>query len=303
MKVLVIGSGAREHALVWKILKSPLASRVFCAPGNGGTAQIVQNVPIAVDDAHNITRFVEEQDIGLTILGPEASVAAGVADALLARGRLVFGPTAAAGKIESSKAFAKSLMRQAGVPTPDFQVFDDPAWAQSYVRLRGSAFVIKADGLAHGKGTIVPADEAETHHAIEMLMHDRRLGSAVSRIVVEERIEGEEVSLLVLTDGENVIPLPPACDYKRALDEDRGPNTGGMGGYTPPSFFRPIHVENAVEKVIRPVLAALRQQGTPYRGCLYAGLMITDRGIQVLEFNARLGDPEAQIILPALPYD
>ncbi|HEY0493214.1 MAG TPA: phosphoribosylamine--glycine ligase, partial [Candidatus Dormibacteraeota bacterium] len=261
------------------------------------------NTDIEATDAPSIVRFVKERDVGLTIIGPEAAVAAGLADRLAEAGRLVFGPTAAAGRIESSKAFAKQLMSRAGVATPAHHVFDEVTRARDFVRGEKRPFVVKADGLAKGKGTIVANDVDETLRAIDQLMVERNLGSAADSILLEERIEGREVSLMAMVDGRRVVPLPPACDYKRALENDQGPNTGGMGGYSPPGFFSSVDSQDAVRTVFEPVVAALAEAGTPYRGCLYAGLMVSERGIQVLEFNARFGDPEAQVVLPRLDGD
>jgi len=303
MNVLIVGGGAREHALTWKALQSPLTQTVYCAPGNAATAAIAINSGLQATDVDGIARFVAERDIGLTVIGPEAAVDAGLADRLALSGRSVFGPTKAAGRIESSKAFAKSLMERAGVPTPAYWVFDDAAAAKDFVRGEHRAFVVKADGLAKGKGTLVPRDADETLESIDTLMLRKAVGAAADRIVLEEKIEGREVSLMALVDGERVVQLPPACDYKRALDDDKGPNTGGMGGYSPVSFFDEDDVARTVDSVLRPVARVLREDGTPYRGCLYAGLMVTPSGAQVLEFNARFGDPEAQVILPRLLDD
>src|SRR5256885_1425535 len=236
MNVLIVGGGAREHALTWKALQSPLTSAVYCAPGNAATAAIAVNSGLQATDVDGIARFVADREIALTVIGPEAAVAAGVADRLMANGHLVFGPTAAAGRIESSKVFAKSLMARAGVPTPAHHVFDDPARAKDFVRGERRPFVVKADGLAKGKGTLVPRDADETLECIDTLMLRKTVGAAADRIVLEEKIEGREVSLMALVDGDRVVPLPPACDYKRALDGDKGPNTGGMGGYSPVGF-------------------------------------------------------------------
>src|SRR5207248_3418414 len=303
MKVLIVGSGAREHALTWKALQSPLTDAVYCAPGSAATASIAINSGLQATDVEGIARFVAERDIGLTVIGPEAAVDAGLADRLGPSGRLVFGPTRAAGRIESSKAFAKSLMARAGVATPAYRVFEDPASAKDYVRGERRPFVVKADGLAKGKGTLVPRDADETLECIDTLMLRKTVGAAADRIVLEEKIEGREVSLMALVDGERVVALPPACDYKRALDDDKGPNTGGMGGYSPVSFFNEDDVTRAVDTVLRPVARVLREEDTPYRGCLYAGLMVGSSGVQVLEFNARFGDPEAQVVLPRLADD
>jgi phosphoribosylamine---glycine ligase len=303
INVLVVGSGAREHALVWKAVQSPLTRSVYCAPGNAGTASIAVNVPVAADDVAGVARLVRERAIDLTVIGPEVSVAAGLADEVAANGRLVFGPTKAAGQIEASKVFAKTLMQKHGVPTPAFRVFEDAAAAKDYVRGEGRAFVVKADGLAKGKGSLVPRDMAETLEAIDQLMVARTVGAAAARILLEERVSGREVSLLAFVDGDRVAPMVPACDYKRALDDDHGPNTGGMGAYSPPGFFGSADVEATRTKVFQPIVNALREAGAPYRGCLYAGLMMTADGVQVLEFNARFGDPEAQVILPRIEGD
>lgn len=303
MNVLIVGSGAREHALTWKALQSPLTTGVFCAPGNAATGAIAINTGLDATDVDGIARCVGDRDIGLTIIGPEAAVAAGLADRLTEGRRLVFGPTRAAGRIESSKAFAKSLMERTGVPTPGYRVFDNPAAAKDYVRGERRAFVVKADGLAKGKGTLVPRDADETLECIDTLMLRRTVGDAADRIVLEEKLDGREVSLMALVDGEHVLPLQPACDYKRALDGDKGPNTGGMGGYSPVPSFGSGDVQRAVDTVLAPIATALREDGTPYRGCLYAGLMIASTGLQVLEFNARFGDPEAQVLLPRLDTD
>src|SRR3989442_10422045 len=294
MNVLVVGGGAREHALTWKALQSPLTDTVFCAPGNAATGAMAINTGLQATDVEGIARFVNERDVGLTVIGPEVAVAAGLADRLTAAGRLVFGPTQAAGRIESSKAFAKSLMERARVPTPGYRVFDNPGRAKDFVRGERRAFVVKADGLAKGKGTLVPRDAEETLECIDTLMLRKTVGAAADRIVLEEKIDGREVSLMAVVDGDRVVPLPPACDYKRALDGDKGPNTGGMGGYSPVGFFGSDEIDRAVAGVLAPVVQTLRQDGTPYRGCLYAGLMVGPAGVQVLEFNARFGDPEAQ---------
>jgi phosphoribosylamine--glycine ligase len=303
MNVLIVGSGAREHALTWKALQSPLTTAVYCAPGNAATGAIAVNTGLPATDVDEIARFVAERDVSLTVIGPEAAVAAGLADRLTAAGRLVFGPTAAAGRIESSKAFAKSLMARAGVATPAYRVFDDPARAKDFVRGERRPFVVKADGLAKGKGTLVPRDAEETLECIDTLMLRKTVGAAADRIVLEEKIDGREVSLLAMVDGDRVVPFPPACDYKRALDGDKGPNTGGMGGYSPVAFSGAAEVERAVADVLEPVVKTLRDDGTPYCGCLYAGLMVGRSGVQVLEFNARFGDPEAQVVLPRLESD
>jgi phosphoribosylamine--glycine ligase len=284
-------------------LRSPLSDAVYCAPGNAGTAAIAVNLPVPATDADGLARLVRERGIDLTILGPEAAVAAGAGDAITSSGGSVFGPSKAAGRIESSKVFAKELMQEAGVPTPSFRAFDDAAAAKDYVRGEGRPFVVKADGLAKGKGTLVPTTVEETLEAIDTLMVMRAAGAAADRVLLEEPISGREVSLLAFVDGERVQPLVPACDYKRAFDGDKGPNTGGMGGYSPVGFFSETDISAAVSTVFEPVVGRLRERGAPYRGCLYAGLMVSQGRLQVLEFNARFGDPEAQVVLPRAASD
>src|SRR5260370_5568800 len=288
MNVLVVGAGAREHALPWKAVQSPLTDAVYCAPGNAATAAIAINTGLSATDVDRIARFNADRDVALPVIGPEAAVDVGLADRVAAPGRLVFGPTRAAGRIESSKAFAKWLMTRAGVPTPAYRVFDDPASAKDFVRGERRAFVVKADGLAKGKGTLVPRDADETLECIDTLMLRKTVGAAADRIILEEKIDGREVSLMAMVDGDRAVPLPPACDYKRALDGDKGPNAGGMGGYSPVGFFGPDQVDRAIAAVRTPVLNALRAHGTPYRGCLYAGLMVGPSGVPVLEVHAPL---------------
>ncbi len=305
MKILILGSGAREHALVWKALQSPLTTAVYCAPGNGGTGAVAVNVPLQVEHAQPLKAFVSERRVDLTVIGPEAAVAAGVADELEAAGCAVFGPKKAAGRIESSKVFAKDLMARLGIPTPPFRVFHEAAAAKDHVLKLNRPMVVKADGLASGKGTFVPDNVAETLEAIDTIMLARAFGSAGNQVVVEERLSGREVSLLAFCDGQRVVPMVPACDYKRVYDHDRGPNTGGMGAYSPPGFVSPDFIDGVTRSILVPVITALREAGTPYRGCLYAGLLVPEDGgpPQVLEFNARWGDPEAQVILPLLRSD
>jgi phosphoribosylamine---glycine ligase len=303
MKVLVVGSGAREHALVWKCIQSELVERVYCAPGNGGTGGMARNIPIGAADVVRIVDFAKRERLGLIVLGPEAAVEAGVGDALRHAGFNVFGPDRGAGRIESSKAFAKDLMRRARIPTADFDVFTQPQPAKDWARSRRGRVAVKADGLARGKGVIVCSDVEESEKAIDAMLVEQRFGRSGATIVVEERLEGPELSLLAITDGTDVIPLAPARDYKRALDGDRGANTGGMGAYSPPSGVDDAVVTEVVERVMRPAVRALQESGSEFRGVLYAGLMLTDDGIKTLEFNARFGDPEAQVVLPRLQSD
>jgi phosphoribosylamine---glycine ligase len=303
MKILVVGSGAREHALAWKCMQSVLTDRVFCTPGNGGTGGMAKNIQIPADDVANLVKFAKREKIGLVVLGPESAVAAGVGDALRQEGIPVFGPGRDAGRIESSKSFAKQLMKRAGIPTGDFGVFADTGPAREWARARSGRVVVKADGLAMGKGVIVCGSVADAEKAIDAMLLEHAFGRAGSTVVVEERLEGAEVSLMAVTDGKRVIPLAAARDFKRAHEGDSGPNTGGMGAYSPLIDVPPELVAEAVEKVLQPAVRQLAEDGAEYRGVLYAGLMLTADGIRVLEFNARFGDPEAQVVLPRLKSD
>jgi phosphoribosylamine--glycine ligase len=301
--VLVVGSGAREHALAWKLRRSPDVDRLYVAPGNAGTRLVAENVPAAVTDLNAIARLIEERDIDLTVIGPEVPLALGLADRLRANSRAVVGPDARAARIESSKAFAKTVMRRAGVPTARFGVFDKPAFAFRHLAETSYPLVVKADGLAAGKGVVVCQDIREARAAIEAIMIDRIHGAAGDRVVIEEALSGPEVSLLALVDGENVFPLPVAQDHKRLLDGDAGPNTGGMGAFAPVPFVNRAETAHLIALTMIPVVDMLAAMGTPYRGILFAGLMLTADGPRVLEYNCRLGDPEAQAVLPLLADD
>jgi phosphoribosylamine--glycine ligase len=303
LKVLVVGSGAREHALVWKCVQSDLVERVYCAPGNGGTGGMAKNIRIGAADVVRLVDFARRERLGLIVLGPEAAVDAGVGDALRHAGFPVFGPNRGAGRIESSKAFAKELMRRARIPTAEFEVFTQPAPAKAWAREREGRVAVKADGLARGKGVIVCDDLQEAESAIDAMLVEQRFGRSGKKIVLEERLEGPELSLLAVTDGTGVIPLAPARDYKRARDGDQGANTGGMGAYSPPRGVDGGMVQDIVERVMRPAVEELAATGDEFRGTLYAGLMLTGKGLRVLEFNARFGDPEAQVVLPRLESD
>jgi phosphoribosylamine---glycine ligase len=303
MKVLVVGSGAREHALVWKCVQSDLVERVYCAPGNGGTGGMARNIPIAATDVVRLVDFAKRERLGLIVLGPEAAVDAGVADALRHAGFEVFGPNRGAGRIESSKAFAKNLMRGAGIPTADFEVFTQPPPAKDWARRHHGRVAVKADGLARGKGVIVCSSVEESDGAIDAMLVEQRFGRSGATIVVEERLEGPELSVHAITDGTDVLALVPARDYKRAHEGDQGANTGGMGAYSPPKGVDDALVAGVVERVIRPAVSALKDSGDEFRGVIYAGLMLTADGVRALEFNARFGDPEAQVVLPRLQSD
>lgn len=302
-RLLIVGSGGREHALAWKARQSPEIDRLFVAPGNSGTGSIAENVPVAATDIPQLVSLVEEREIDLTIVGPEAPLALGLADALLARGRAVFGPTAAAARIEASKAFGKEVLTRAGVPTASYAVFERADAAMAYLARAVYPLVVKADSLAAGKGVTVCAGIDVARTAVRRLMVERVLGPAGDRVLIEEALHGPEVSLLALVDGDTVVPLPLARDHKRLGNGDTGPNTGGMGAFAPVAGIDEDERNRLVDTILRPVTAALHAMGIPYRGVLYAGLMLTPDGPRVLEFNCRLGDPEAQVILPLLAGD
>jgi phosphoribosylamine--glycine ligase len=304
--VLVAGSGGREHALAWACAQSPLVEEVLCAPGNGGTSLVARNVAVSAEDVPALVTLARREHVDLVVIGPDAAVAAGLADALEAAGIDVFGPTAAAGRVEASKEFAKQLMDDAGIPTARWVAADAATRdvAERFVAEQDGRCVVKADGLALGKGVTVCASVHEARAALDECFVAGRFGAAGQRVVVEELLSGPEVSVFALTDGVHVRMLPPSCDYKRAGDGDSGPNTGGMGAYTPPSFTGAgALLDAALRTVVQPAVDALRERGTPYRGCLYAGLMLTAAGPRVLEFNARFGDPETQVVLPMLAED
>jgi phosphoribosylamine--glycine ligase len=304
VKALVIGGGGREHAIAWKLAASPRLARVFVAPGNAGTAaeKGVDNVPIT--SIPLLVKFAQRERIAITVVGPEAPLAAGIVDAFRAAGLRIFGPTQAAARLESSKEYAKSFMARHGLPTAAFEAFDDAAAAHAHVDRCGAPIVIKADGLAAGKGVVVAMTLAEAHAAVEEMLVQGRLGEAGRRIVIEEFLPGDEASFIVMVDGRNVLPLATSQDHKRLLDDDLGPNTGGMGAYSPAPVVTPTVYARVMRDVIHPAVTGLERDGTPYTGFLYAGLMIApDGGVKVLEFNCRLGDPETQPILMRLKGD
>jgi phosphoribosylamine--glycine ligase len=303
MKVLVVGSGGREHTLAWKIRQSPFLSKLYAAPGNAGIADIAECAPVAAEDLEGLVRFAKEKEIDLTIVGPEAPLAAGLVDRFQAERLKVFGPSKAAAQIEASKIFAKELMARAGVPTAEFKVFNQASDAKHHLIESEPPFVIKADGLAAGKGVVISESAEDAVQVVANFMEKKNLGEAGSRLIIEEKLEGEELSVLVLTDGENIIPLPSAQDHKRLLDLDRGPNTGGMGAYSPCPFLSTQDFHKVLDKTVRPILQQLAKENIPYRGVLYAGLILTKNGPYVLEYNCRFGDPEAQAVLPRLRSD
>lgn len=304
VNVLVIGKGGREHALAWKLAQSPRAGTVFCAPGNAGTARDAVNVQIDPTEFDKLIRFAKKEKVGLTVVGPEDPLTLGIVDAFQAAGLKVFGPTKAAAKLEGSKVFAKQLMRHADVPTAEFRVFDHPDPARTYVGSREFPVVVKADGLAAGKGVIVCNDTAAALAAIDRIMVREEFGAAAGRrVVVEKRLDGEELSLLALVSGRAILPLPPTQDHKAAFDGDTGPNTGGMGAYCPAPLGTAELLQQVEETILVPVVHALKRARTPFRGLLYAGLMSTSQGLRVLEFNVRFGDPETQPLLMRLRTD
>ena len=307
LSVLVIGGGGREHALAWKLAASPRVSQVFCAPGNAGTAQIGENLPVKPTEFDRLIGFAKERRVDLVVVGPETPLIGGIVDALEAAGLAAFGPSKDAAQIEGSKVFAKELLRENGIPTGTFTVHDDPARASQEVRRHFSSpsqpLVVKADGEAAGKGVVIATNEGQGLQAVDAMMVRKVFGASGDRVVLEEFLEGQEASLVVFVDGEQVAPMLPAQDYKRACDGDRGPNTGGMGCYSPVPAVTPDIYNEALERIIRPTLSALARKGIHYRGVLYAGIILTPDGPKLLEYNCRFGDPETQAVLPLLETD
>jgi phosphoribosylamine--glycine ligase len=303
MRILIIGSGGREHALAWKIRQNPKVAELYIAPGNGGTAGEGKNVPIAADDVPALIKFITEKSIDFVIPGPELPLICGIVDACKAIGVPCFGPSKYAAQLEGSKAFSKNVMKEAGVPTADFAVFTDAGEAKAYIRKKGAPLIVKADGLSAGKGVVVAKTEAEALEAVEEMMVEKIFGEAGATVVIEDTLVGEEVSFLCICDDETVIPLPSAQDHKAAFDGDKGPNTGGMGAYSPAPLLPEQQYDLMADKTIRPILQTLKKRGHPFSGILYAGLMITKDGPIVLEYNVRFGDPECQPLLMRLDGD
>ncbi|MDW8096041.1 MAG: phosphoribosylamine--glycine ligase [Aquificaceae bacterium] len=303
MKVLVVGNGGREHALVWKLSQSKLVSQLYCAKGNAGTQKIAINVPIEPTDVESLADFAQKEGIDFTVVGPEAPLTLGLADIFERRGLKVFGPNRTASMLEGSKVFAKEFMQRHNIPTAEFQVFEDPQKAKSFIKDFGVPLVVKADGLASGKGVFVCKTYEEAFQAVDALMVRKTLGEAGSKVVIEEFLQGEEASYIVLLREQSYVPLPTSQDHKRLLDGDRGPNTGGMGAYSPNPFVDKAVEESIKEQVIQRLIKGLKEEGIEYTGFLYAGLMLTDKGPKVLEFNVRLGDPEAQCLLMRVKGD
>lgn len=303
MKILVIGSGGREHALVWKIAQSPQVKKIFAAPGNAGIASLAECVNIQTTDLSGLLNFAQKERIDLTVVGPEAPLVEGIADLFEKNGLLVFGPGQKGARLEGSKIFSKEKMRQFGIPTADFKIFDKAADALLFVRGCSLPCVIKADGLAAGKGVVIAKTENEAAEAVRRMMEEKIFGAAGDWIIIEECLKGEELSILAFTDGKKVIPLSSSQDHKRAFDQDQGPNTGGMGAYSPCPLVNDAELKRLADLTITPLIHGLAKEGIVYKGIIYAGLMLTAKGPFVLEYNCRLGDPETQVVLPNLGDD
>lgn len=303
MRILVIGSGGREHAIVHKLKQSNRVSEIYCVPGNPGIAELAECVSLDITDNQALYEFATKKHIDMTVVGPEIPLSNGVVDYFTQRGLKIFGPTQAAARLETSKAFAKLIMEKYNIPTAFFKICKSADEAKAYIRQKGAPIVVKADGLAAGKGVIVALTTDEALQAVDEIMKDKIFGSAGNAIVLEEYLEGEEASLLAFSDGKTVKPMVAAQDHKRVYDNDEGPNTGGMGAYAPAPVMTEALINQTVETILKPVISAMAQEGTPYKGCIYAGLMITAQGPKVIEFNARFGDPETQVVLPLLKSD
>ena len=304
MKILVLGSGGREHAIVRKLKESPKVTKLYCAPGNGGISHDATCVPISVMDKEKVTAFAKENGIDLVFVAPDDPLAAGMVDALNEAGVRAFGPNAAAAQIEASKVFSKNLMKKYGIPTAGYEVFSEPDKALSYIRSQGRyPVVVKADGLALGKGVLICEDEKAAEDAVKEIMEDKVFGASGNHVVVEEFLTGPEVSVLAFTDGHCVKPMVSSKDHKRALDGDKGLNTGGMGTISPNPYYDGAMAQRCMQEIFLPTIHAMQQEGRPFKGCLYFGLMLTPDGPKVIEYNARFGDPETQVVLPRLKTD
>ena len=303
MKVLVIGSGGREHALVWKIMQSPKVSQVYCAPGNAGISKLAQYINIDADSIEKLVDFAQEEKIDLTVVGPELPLSKGIVNEFNRKGLRIFGPSKEAAEIESSKVFSKYLMKKYNIPTANYEVFQNSEKAFDYIKQQTFPLVIKADGLAAGKGVFIVKNLDQAGDALNTLMKKKTFGEAGRQIVIEEFLEGEEVSILAFCDGKTVVPMVSSQDHKKIFDNDQGPNTGGMGAYSPVPFYPDEFEKGVLEEILKPTVEGLRSEGREYKGVLYAGLVLTKEGPKVLEFNARFGDPETQVILPRLKTD
>ncbi len=304
MKVLVVGGGGREHAIIWKLAQSDKVDKIYAAPGNGGIAQLAECVPIGAMELDKMVAFAKENKIDLTVVAPDDPLAAGMVDRLEEAGLRAFGPSAKAAEIEASKVYAKELMRKYNIPTAGYEVFDDPARALEYIEAQGTyPAVIKAEGLALGKGVVLAKNFEEAKEAVENMMVRKIFGDSGSRVVVEEYLTGPEVSVLAFTDGKTVVPMVSAQDHKRAFDHDEGPNTGGMGTFSPSRIYTEALAQQCMEEIFQPTIDGLAKEGRPFRGTIYFGLMITEKGPKVIEYNSRFGDPETQVVLPRLKSD
>lgn len=303
MRILVIGSGGREHAIVWKLAQSKSVDKIYCTPGNGGIAQLAECVEIKADDIDGLAEYATKERIDLTVVGPEIPLAKGIVDKFNSKGLKIFGPTKKAAQIESSKVFMKMLMRKLRIPTASFEVFDNSAKAKEYINRLSGKSVIKADGLAGGKGAIVCQTKEEGLKTINAIMEEKIFGGAGNRVIIEERLEGEEASIIVVTDGKDIVPLASSQDHKRVYDGDKGQNTGGMGAYSPAPVISGEIFNEIMKEIIIPTIDGLRDEGVPYQGVLYAGIMMTNSGPKILEFNCRFGDPETQAVFPRLKSD
>lgn len=309
MRLFIVGGGGREHALAWKLSQSENVSKIFCAPGNAGIAQLAECVAIDISDLQRLADFAEKEKIGLTIVGPEAPLVAGIADLFESRGLPIFAPSKDPARLEGSKTFAKRLMQSSGIPTARFWICDTPSVARAriadFYRMNGqnARIVIKADGLAAGKGVTVAASQSEADDAIALMMETMIFGKSGSQVVVEECMEGEEASIMAITDGDAIVPLLPSQDHKRVFNSDEGPNTGGMGAYCPTPFLADEFVTQTIDAIIRPAVHAIRELGIPYKGLIYAGIMLTSDGPKCIEFNCRFGDPETEAVLPLMETD
>ncbi|PIW12330.1 MAG: phosphoribosylamine--glycine ligase [Candidatus Infernicultor aquiphilus] len=303
MKILVIGSGGREHTLVWKISQSPKVSKIFCAPGNAGISHLAQCVDIGEDNMVGLANFAQKMKIDLTIVGPELPLSRGIVDEFDKLGLKIFGPNQKATQIESSKVFSKYLMKKYNIPSASYAVFQDIKQAFDYVKQQAFPLVIKADGLAAGKGVFIVQGIKQAKEALDSLMKKKIFGDAGEYVVIEEFLEGEEISILAFSDGKTVLPMVPSQDHKKIFNQDKGPNTGGMGAYSPVPFYNDLSRETVLQKILKPTIEGLKKEGREYKGVLYAGLILTKEGPKVLEFNARFGDPETQVVLPRLETD
>jgi len=303
MKVLVIGSGGREHALVWKIMQSPKVSQIYCAPGNAGISKLAQCINIDANSIEKLVDFAQEEKIDLTVVGPELALSKGIVNEFNRKDLRIFGPSREAAEIESSKVFSKHLMKKYNIPTANYEVFQNSKEALNYIKQQTFPLVIKADGLAAGKGVFIVENMVQARDALDALMEEKKFGEAGRKVIIEEFLEGEEVSILAFCDGKTVVPMVSSQDHKKIFDNDQGPNTGGMGAYSPVPFYPNEFKKTVLEEILKPTVKGLQSERREYRGVLYAGLVLTEEGPKVLEFNARFGDPETQVVLPRLKTD